>query len=751
MLVPACFFGSAEPDSDPTGVDETIPGRLGINSSTIGTNLDPNGYRANIAGQTPLTLPIIGQLSFGDVAPGANSITIADIAPNCSIASIAGPGGQDLNVSNPLSVTVLTGRTDFYNYGFECVPNLGEIIVSNSTDGDPGVRAYTVAVNGETRPFPPGFNVFFDVPAGDHIVVVSEVPANCFLIGDNPANVSVEFQGSVGVSYRIDCTGERGTLRVITNTSGSSIDPDGYLVNVADQTIGFSNEAQFSHDFTLLPAGPIDVTVFDVADNCTLDPGSPFEATVVVNEVTEVIFDIDCAAAGEVDVSVTTTGASLDPDGYTITVDDVTFPSPINTTEPITFQNVVAGSVDVLLDGVAPNCTVAETNPQTVTVTEGEPTAVAFTVNCAATGSLQITTQTTGGAAPTDGFGLRIAGEFYTTGANETQTFDGIVAGDVEVRLDTEESPSCVVTAPNPRTVTVAPDQTATTTFQVDCPIPTPPVLFESRRSGNEFNIYAMNPNGSGVVRLTDVDGFNDVDPSWSWENDKIVFVSDRSGHWNVWVMDPDGSNPVQLTDTEAVNEDPAFSPDGQRIAYEEEDPDDKTLEIFIMDADGSNIDQLTDEPGISEAPQFHRNGQTILFKSNRSNNDFDVYMMDADGQNQIDLTSSSGDDFDPSYSPDMTTIIFSSQRDGKETLYLMDADGKNERRFPLPAQFYDWHPVYSTDGTQVIFTTDRDGGNDDDTDDYELYIVNVDGTGLSRLTNNARTDDDAEFKKPIM
>jgi Tol biopolymer transport system component len=264
-----------------------------------------------------------------------------------------------------------------------------------------------------------------------------------------------------------------------------------------------------------------------------------------------------------------------------------------------------------------------------------------------------------------------------------------------------------------------------------------------------------MNPDGSGLVNITDNIGIVDEDPSWSWDNRRIAFRSDRGGQGgppgqpDIWVMDADGSNPVRITNTPADNQDPAFSPDGSRIVYEEEDPDDGTLEIFIIDLDGSNKTQLTDAPRISEAPSFTRDGSTILFKSDRANNDFDVYTMNADGSNVVALTNAAGDDFDPSYSPDESTIIFSSQRNGLEALFTMNADGSNQQRWVLPVQFYDWHPVYSTDGSQVIFTSDRNSAGTD-TDNYELWIVNVDGSGLTRLTNNNRNDDDAEFRKPV-
>ena len=305
--------------------------------------------------------------------------------------------------------------------------------------------------------------------------------------------------------------------------------------------------------------------------------------------------------------------------------------------------------------------------------------------------------------------------------------------------------------APPASHVTIPENDTAFVTFEITCLTATltPPVLFESDRSC-DFEIYAMNPDGSGVIPLTENPGFDNEDPSWSWDNQKIIFRSNRSGTSDIWIMDADGSNSIQITDNEEDNEDPAISPDGMQIVYEEEIGDTGDLEIFIADANGDNPMQLMDSPGISEAPSFSPDGSTILFKNNRTGN-FDVYVMDPAGQIETPLTDQLGDDFDPSWHPTEPTIIFSSQRFGVETLMLMEDDGENERQFVLPVEHYDWHPVFSTDGAQVIYPSDRDplpgvvGPQD-----YELWMVNVDGTGNPvRLTTNGQRDDDAEYQKP--
>ena len=73
---------------------------------------------------------------------------------------------------------------------------------------------------------------------------------------------------------------------------------------------------------------------------------------------------------------------------------------------------------------------------------------------------------------------------------------------------------------------------------------------------------------------------------------DRIVFISDRDGDFEVYAMDFDGSNQVQLTDNDSWDNRPSWSPDGKKIAFDSDRDGDS--EIYIMDPNGSNLVQLT-------------------------------------------------------------------------------------------------------------------------------------------------------------
>jgi hypothetical protein len=101
---------------------------------------------------------------------------------------------------------------------------------------------------------------------------------------------------------------------------------------------------------------------------------------------------VSCAAVittGTINVTATTTGSNLDPDGYTVTVDGTNGKS-ITSNGSQTFTDLSAGDHSVTLSGVASNCTVSGSSARTANVPAGGSASVAFQINCVAPPATQL-------------------------------------------------------------------------------------------------------------------------------------------------------------------------------------------------------------------------------------------------------------------------------------------------------------------------------------------------------------------------
>lgn len=246
-------------------------------------------------------------------------------------------------------------------------------------------------------------------------------------------------------------------------------------------------------------------------------------------------------------------------------------------------------------------------------------------------------------------------------------------------------------------------------------------IAFQSNRDGN-FEIYVMNADGSAQTRLTNVPGL-DVDPVWSPNGQKLVFISPRDGNqFEIYAMNPDGSAQTRLTNSPGVPEfSPTWSPDGQKIAFARSLFPSGESQIFVMNADGSGEVQLTNGSACGcEEPAWSPDGQKIAFTRGG-----EIFVMNADGSGETKLTDNPTNDRSPTWSPDGQKLAFQSSRDGNEEIYAMNADGSAQTNLTDDATG-DGDPAWSPDGLKIVFARGSD-----------FFVMNADGSAQTNLTNN--------------
>ena len=212
-------------------------------------------------------------------------------------------------------------------------------------------------------------------------------------------------------------------------------------------------------------------------------------------------------------------------------------------------------------------------------------------------------------------------------------------------------------------------------------------IAFTSLRDGSG-DIFVMHADGSGVTRLTGGSEWDDAFAAWSPDGSRIAFASNRDTYdsdrdtddnYQIYVMNADGSGVTRLTGgSEWDDVFPAWSPDGSRIAFTSDR--DGGEDIYVMNADGSGVTRLTRGPGGGEWPAWSPNGSRIAFAAERDDN-VDIHTMNTDGSGVRRLTRDPALDFYTTWSPDGSRIAFMSDRAGNFEIYAMNADGTGVTR----------------------------------------------------------------------
>jgi hypothetical protein len=263
-----------------------------------------------------------------------------------------------------------------------------------------------------------------------------------------------------------------GTVEIRTSTTGVEMDPDGYAVKLdAGDPLAIGPTATLQS--TDLTPGNHTVQLTGLAANCVLSGENPRTASVTAGETMTVSFEITCTATtGGLQVNATTSGASTDADGYSITVDGADR-GAIGTSAGISVAGLEAGTHEVGLSGIAANCRVQGDNPQSVAITGGANTTVAFAVTCdappATVGTIRVTTATTGADLDPNGYRFAVdGGTAQTIGANAATSLANVAAGNHSIRLS-GLAPNCKVQGTNPRSASVAAGATGEASFAISC------------------------------------------------------------------------------------------------------------------------------------------------------------------------------------------------------------------------------------------------------------------------------------------
>jgi len=256
------------------------------------------------------------------------------------------------------------------------------------------------------------------------------------------------------------------------------------------------------------------------------------------------------------------------------------------------------------------------------------------------------------------------------------------------------------------------------------------------------FSVFFMSPvqaaHWSTPTKLIPLSSNLVGHQSMSANGGKIAFAAYVGDYPELFVVNSDGTELKQLTSNSRTNINPSISADGNKIAFLSYrrlqlggygEPVSTDFQVFVVNSDGTGLKQLTDQTFSTSNPSISGDGNTITFCSWDN-----IYIINSDGTGLKQLTNTS-DNKNPAISSDGSKIAFLSKvrefepYHGDYELFVMNSDGTapTQLTFNSTISSFSTYPSISSNGSRISFANNYG----------DVFVVNSDGTGLKEVASN--------------
>jgi Tol biopolymer transport system component len=237
-------------------------------------------------------------------------------------------------------------------------------------------------------------------------------------------------------------------------------------------------------------------------------------------------------------------------------------------------------------------------------------------------------------------------------------------------------------------------------------------------------------------------------------QNGRIAFATNRNGlpndpeNYDIYTISSTGTGLFQRTSGPARDVEPAYSPNGNRIAFQRRPTPNDTYDIWTVNTTGTpNLTRITNNPADDRDPNWSPDGSRIVFSSNRGGGNEQIWEVGSTGTtpevNPNQVTSAPRDHRRPAYRPDGLRIVFQmclmlapcTSSDNWDIVTARPNDPFSYRRTTNNSAA-DEEPAFSPDGSRIAFSSKRNAtpNNPGDTDIFST--LSFDGeAGLVEIT----------------
>ncbi len=211
-----------------------------------------------------------------------------------------------------------------------------------------------------------------------------------------------------------------------------------------------------------------------------------------------------------------------------------------------------------------------------------------------------------------------------------------------------------------------------------------------------------------------------------------IAYSSKETGDAEIYLTDSKAKSKIRITNRIGRDGYIAWSPNGTRIAFYGYYDGGNTWSIHTMNSDGTNMKRLTRAKNKwDSSPTWSPDGKKIVFERSYQDSEGvwteELWIMNSNGSKLTQIKPLNGGG--PFFTQEEKLVFHSIFRSNSEEICIANVDGSNITKL-TNNKAKDLHPEVSADGKQIVFMSNRDGN-------YEIYIMNINGSNQKRLTNN--------------